>query len=176
MPISQSQSVLSEIHGADPIPIKTRQNFRRLLENLFHELISEAFEEQREKEDLTQKELAGRIEKDPALISRWLSVPSNLEIDTVADLFLGMKVRLNDLTYERYEVLQERLREPIAASKRATAEVPVKTPDNENPRSATELTGTRVFSSYSSTSQALGPKAQPRPSDSPIDKYAKDAA
>jgi len=110
MTTSQSLSVLSEIEGESPIPLKTRRYFRRLLQNVLHELVLEAFTEQEEKEGLTQKQLAGRLEKDPAQISRWLFTAGNWEFDTLADLLLGMKVRLNDPSYTRLEELVRRLK------------------------------------------------------------------
>lgn len=101
MSTSQNLSVLSEIHGDDPIPLKTRQYFRRLLQNRIHELVLQAFMDQEEREGLTQKQLAGRLEKAPEQINRWLHTAGNWELDTLADLLLGMKVRLNQMSVTR---------------------------------------------------------------------------
>ena len=45
--------------------------------------------EQAEKEQITQRELAVRLGKDPAQVSRWLRHPSNLTLDTISDLLLA---------------------------------------------------------------------------------------
>src|SRR5208282_3088978 len=40
--------------------------------------------------NVTKKELAIRLGKDPAQITRWLSAPSNFELDTLSDILLAM--------------------------------------------------------------------------------------
>lgn len=45
--------------------------------------------EQAEKYGLTKKDIAERLNKDPALISRLLKEPSNLTLDTISDLLLA---------------------------------------------------------------------------------------
>jgi len=114
MPTSPNPSVLSEIIGEQPIPLKTRQYFRRLLQNRVHELVLAAFAVQEQKEGLTQKQLAGRLEKDAAQISRWLFSAGNWELDTLADLLLGMAVRLNELSVTRIVELLEQAEETAA--------------------------------------------------------------
>jgi transcriptional regulator with XRE-family HTH domain len=89
---------LSEIQGEQPIPLKTRHYFRRLLQNRLHQLVLQAFIDQEEREGLTQKQLAGRLEKAPEQINRWLHTAGNWEFDTLADLLLGMGVRLDELS------------------------------------------------------------------------------
>jgi ribosome-binding protein aMBF1 (putative translation factor) len=126
MSTSQNLSVLSEIHGDDPIPLKTRRYFRRLLQNRIHELVLQAFMDQEEREGLTQKQLAGRIEKAPEQINRWLHTAGNWEIDTLADLLLGMKVRLNELSATRMADLVERSPKPSKSGEASPEAVPVR--------------------------------------------------
>lgn len=43
-----------------------------------------------EKQGLNKKDLAERLGKDPALITRWLTQPSNLTLDTISSLLLSV--------------------------------------------------------------------------------------
>ena len=44
---------------------------------------------------LTKRELAKRLGKDPAQITRWFSGPSNWTLDTISDLLLAMSSELD---------------------------------------------------------------------------------
>ena len=64
--------------------------YRRLRRNLvFSELLAH-FAYQAETNGLTRRSLAKRLNKDPAQISRWLSEPTNLCLDTISDLLVAM--------------------------------------------------------------------------------------
>lgn len=62
-----------------------REYFRNLV---FQEILL-AFEEA-SASGLTKAELARRLKRGPEQITRWLSSPGNLEVDTVSDLFVAM--------------------------------------------------------------------------------------
>ena len=64
--------------------------YRRRLKNRTFARLASFFAEQAEKTGLTKKDLAVRLKKDPAQISRWLAGPSNLTLDTLSDLLLAM--------------------------------------------------------------------------------------
>jgi hypothetical protein len=53
------------------------------------------FAEEAEKGRITKKSLAGMLGKDPSQITRWLSVPSNLELDTISDILLAMDAEMD---------------------------------------------------------------------------------
>lgn len=90
MTTSQNQSYFSEIAGNDPIPPEELAYFRaRLKSRLYNFLVSRFLKEEANKR-LTKAELARRIHKDPAQITRLLSNPNNLRLDTVSDLMLGI--------------------------------------------------------------------------------------
>lgn len=86
--------LLSEILGDDPIPAGKRAYFEQLLRNELHELVLEEFLRQERTQNLTRRKLADRIGKLPEQITRWLAAPGNWTLDTVSDLLLGMRAKL----------------------------------------------------------------------------------
>jgi transcriptional regulator with XRE-family HTH domain len=62
---------------------------RRFQNRVFAKLISFIAEEG-ERAGVTKKDIANRLEKDPAQITRWLSSPSNLTLDTISDLLFAL--------------------------------------------------------------------------------------
>lgn len=65
--------------------------YRRRLKNRTFARLATFFAEQAEETGLTKKDLAERLGKDPAQITRWLAGPSNLTLDTLSDLLLAME-------------------------------------------------------------------------------------
>jgi hypothetical protein len=53
------------------------------------------FAEEAESDRITKKGLADLLGKDPSQITRWLSVPSNLELDTISDILLAMGAEMD---------------------------------------------------------------------------------
>jgi len=118
MPTSQATSILREITNSKPISEKTRAFQRRRLQNRFYRFILKTFKEQ-QKNGLTQKELAERIHSRPEQINRWLSIPGNLTLNTIADLLLGMGVDLDDPSSTPLTKLVEQAERPAEAVKSA---------------------------------------------------------
>ena len=81
-------SILHEIQHGKPIPLRTRLLYRRRLQHRIQRLLRKAFHEEQKRTDLTQKEYAERIDKDKSKVNRWLSIPSNLTLETISDLLL----------------------------------------------------------------------------------------
>ena len=84
--------VLSELsagHSGAPISAPARAYFQQRLQNRIFNFLINRLEDER-KLGLTQAALARRIGKKPDIISRWLSSPSNLTLDTISDLLIGM--------------------------------------------------------------------------------------
>jgi len=91
MPTSQEQffSELAAGHSGPTVPEAKRVYFQTRLRNrLFNYILGRFVQEQ--KKGLTKAKLARRIGKPPEMINRWLGSPSNLTIDTVSDLLLGI--------------------------------------------------------------------------------------
>jgi len=97
--MSTSQtSILHEIVYGKPISLRTRLLYRRRLQNRVQRLLHRAFRDEQKRTGLTQKEFAERIEKDKSKVNQWLSIPSNLTLETISDLLLGLGVDLDDLS------------------------------------------------------------------------------
>jgi transcriptional regulator with XRE-family HTH domain len=92
-------SILHEIQHGKPIPLRTRLLYRRRLQHRIQRLLRKAFHEEQKRTDLTQKEYAERIDKDKSKVNRWLSIPSNLTLETISDLLLGLGVDLDELSF-----------------------------------------------------------------------------
>jgi hypothetical protein len=56
--------------------------------------------------NVTKKELAIRLGRDPAQVTRWLSAPSNFELDTLSDILLAMGAEM-DYEIVRFQDLSE---------------------------------------------------------------------
>ena len=64
--------------------------FRQRYRNRVFQSVIAFFATQAEETGLTKRELARRLAKDPAQITRWFSGPGNWTLDTVSDLLLAM--------------------------------------------------------------------------------------
>ena len=104
--------------------------FSRRLKNQLHAEVLRRFLEEKKANNLTKKELARRMDKDPAQINRLLSAPKNVEIETVSQLLLALgyipkidSVKLTDLYRSNYfesgDIIELRGR---SDSKKSTAE------------------------------------------------------
>jgi hypothetical protein len=70
--------------------MRTRVFFRERLRVNLHQFLLQEFVQRMRASGLTRKELARRIGKRPEVVTRCLGAPSNLTLDTVSDLLLGM--------------------------------------------------------------------------------------
>jgi DNA-binding phage protein len=55
-----------------------------------HQQLLEGFEDLKASSSLTRMDLARKIGRRPEQLTRWLSAPNNLEMDTISDMALGM--------------------------------------------------------------------------------------
>jgi hypothetical protein len=91
MPTSSMPKLLSEVLDSDPgkpIPLEVIAYFCRKVRRDFHR---EVVSKWSRLETMRQKDLADRLGKEPAVISRLLSAPGNWELDTVTMLLLAMR-------------------------------------------------------------------------------------
>jgi plasmid maintenance system antidote protein VapI len=90
--ISSQTPLLAEIsagHDGAPISSSTRAYFQQRLRNRIFNFLLKKFAVAQD-EGLSKAKLARRIGKTPDIINRWLGTPSNLTIDTISDLLLGI--------------------------------------------------------------------------------------
>ena len=98
MNLSHAKPFLSEIESGDRIPEhKFAYLEQRTLNNFFEYLITK-FENEKEKRQFTKAKLAERIGRSPAQINRWLATPSNLTIQTLTRLLVGIAGEEPELT------------------------------------------------------------------------------
>jgi len=90
MTTSHQMELLSEILEWKPIPEETLVYFRERLRRRLHSAILDAFSRRSKEKDLTQKDFAARIHKSRVQINRWLSTSSNLTLDSISDLMVGL--------------------------------------------------------------------------------------
>jgi hypothetical protein len=91
MHTSQTQFLSEVAEGPDgpPIPLSKLVYFQERFRGRVFDFLLRTF--LREKENgLTQAKLARRIGKSPEVINRWLGSPTNLTLDSVSDLLIGI--------------------------------------------------------------------------------------
>lgn len=86
---------MANTSGSHAISQREIYYFRQRLKNRLFQSIVAFFAEKAEKEELTKRDLALSLGKDPAQITRWLSGPGNWTLDTVSDLLLAMDSELD---------------------------------------------------------------------------------
>ncbi|HEX9584244.1 MAG TPA: helix-turn-helix transcriptional regulator [Gammaproteobacteria bacterium] len=104
MTISQTHA-LSDISDMSKVLSKgDLAYFQAQTRNLLHELVLTEFFRLVDEKGFTKTDLAKRIGRDKAQITRWLRSPTNLQIETVSDLLAGMAgyldpnfIRIQDL-------------------------------------------------------------------------------
>jgi transcriptional regulator with XRE-family HTH domain len=74
---------------------RDRAYYRRRQQNNVFIALTQLFAEEAEKKNISKKELADLLGKDPSQITRWLSAPSNFELDTISDILLAMGAEMD---------------------------------------------------------------------------------
>jgi transcriptional regulator with XRE-family HTH domain len=78
-------------------PLSDRDIFyyRQRTKNRVFEALTSFFADEAERRGISKKEIAESLRRDPAQISRWLSSPSNLTLDTISDLLLSLEAEMD---------------------------------------------------------------------------------
>jgi hypothetical protein len=69
--------------------------YRRRQQNRLFTEIASFFAAEAEKGHITRKQIAEKLSKDPAQITRWLSAPSNMTLDAISDILLTMGAEMD---------------------------------------------------------------------------------
>ena len=64
--------------------------FRERHRNRAYQQLMGFIEEKAIQKGITRKEMAAKIKKDPAQVTRWLAGPGNLTLDTISDLLISV--------------------------------------------------------------------------------------
>lgn len=80
----------NEFNKLEKIKEKELFYYRQRYKNRVFASIASLFSRLAETNSLTKKDLAFRLGKEPAQITRWFSGPSNWTLDTISDLLLAM--------------------------------------------------------------------------------------
>jgi hypothetical protein len=88
-PTTLQITIQSEVESNGTLSLGTRVYFQERLRNRIYDLIIRQLENYKTAGG-TQTELATRLDRRADQISRWLSSPGNLTLDTISDLMLGL--------------------------------------------------------------------------------------
>lgn len=77
--------------------------YRQRLKNRIFTVIVKFFADEAARRGVTKKDIALYLDRDPAQITRWLSAPSNMTLDTISDLLLALEAEPGRLPIERLE-------------------------------------------------------------------------
>jgi hypothetical protein len=86
---------------ARPFTARDKAYHRQRYKNRMFAEIARLFAEEAEHNQITKRDLAEWLERDPAQITRWLSTPSNLTLETISDILLALGAE-EDPTIRRF--------------------------------------------------------------------------
>jgi hypothetical protein len=100
---SRQMEFLSEILEWKPVPEDTLVYFQERLRYRLHSAILDAFTRRAKERGIKQKDLAVRIHRSSVQINRWLSTASNLTLDSISDLMVGLGMDFDEFPFTPIE-------------------------------------------------------------------------
>lgn len=101
----------------EPKRLRDIHYFRQRFRNRIFGKIASFFAEEAKRTGITKREIATKLGRDPAQITRWLSQPSNLTIETISDLLLALDAEPKPLEISRFsERLAPNYAHPLVAT------------------------------------------------------------
>jgi hypothetical protein len=92
---------MENISKPKPFTERDRAYRRQRYKNRMFGEIAKLFAEEAERNQITKRDLADWLDRDPAQITRWLSAPSNLTLETISDMLLALGAE-EDPTVRRF--------------------------------------------------------------------------
>lgn len=90
MTTSQLTPLEAEILESKELSPRAITYFQERLRNRLHETVLKEYLRQHDLNGTRKSQIALRLGKDPAQITRWLGAPGNWTIDTISDLLIAM--------------------------------------------------------------------------------------
>jgi transcriptional regulator with XRE-family HTH domain len=81
--------------GTEPLAKRELYYYRQRQKNRVFADLCSFFAEEAAKGNVNKRKLAERLGCDPALITRWLSAPSNLTLDTISDILFALGAEMD---------------------------------------------------------------------------------
>ncbi len=103
MTTSRQAEFFSEILEWKRIPEDALVYFQDRLRRRVYSVLLDAFTRRAKERGLTGKELAHRIRRSGATVSRWLSRPSNLSLDSISLLMVGLGMDFDEFPFTPIE-------------------------------------------------------------------------
>jgi transcriptional regulator with XRE-family HTH domain len=98
-----------------PVSERDIHYYRQRAKNRIFESLTSFFAEEAERTGVTKRDIAECLHRDPAQITRWLSSPSNLTIDTISDLLLSLGAEMDHTVAKFSERAQSNEMHPLIA-------------------------------------------------------------
>jgi transcriptional regulator with XRE-family HTH domain len=86
---------MENISKTNPMKRRDVAYYRQRQKNHVFTALIEFFAQEAERRGVTKKDLAAALSKDPSQITRWLSAPSNFELDTLSDILLALGAEMD---------------------------------------------------------------------------------
>jgi hypothetical protein len=99
----------------DPMKRRDVAYYRQRQKNHVFTALVAFFAEEAERRGVTKKQLAEALSKEPSQITRWLSAPSNFELDTLSDLLLALGAEMDHRIVRFTERAQPNYAHPLIA-------------------------------------------------------------
>ena len=112
---------MAGISKISPVSERDIHYYRQRAKNRIFESLTSFFAEEAARTGVTKRDIAECLHRDPAQITRWLSSPSNLTIDTISDLLLSLGAEMDHTIGKFSERAQSNEMHPLIAKLTATA-------------------------------------------------------
>lgn len=89
----------------DVVPMETLVFFRHHIQNVVHDVIAREFHKLAAAGEMNNGRLAHRIRRDAGRVSKWLSWPSNMTLNSISDLMVGLAIDPSKLLADEMAVV-----------------------------------------------------------------------